>query len=331
VSRRLSALVLAAGLGTRLRPLTWMRAKPAAPVCGQPIIVRVLRWLVAHDIHDVVVNLHHLPASITTLVGDGRALGLRVRYSWENPVLGSAGGPRHALSLLESDPFLIVNGDTLTDADPWALADVHRERSAEVSLALVPMANAARYGGVTVDAGGGVTGFTRRGSAVPAFHFIGLQVAQRSVFARLDDGVVADSVGGIYRTLVAERPGALHGWLTEASFFDVGTLSDYLSTSLAFAAREGLGDLPIGARCRIASSARLARTVVWDDVVVGEGCEIEDAVVADGVTLPAGFRLKAAVAVLAALCPPDPGGRLEGDLRIFDIDDLPPHDGRQAT
>lgn len=331
MSRRLSALVLAAGLGTRLRPLTWLRAKPAAPVCGQPIIVRVLQWLAAHDIRDVVVNLHHLPASITALIGDGRALGLRVRYSWEDPVLGSAGGPRRALPLLETDPFLIVNGDTLTDADPWALADFHHDRGAAVSMALVPMADPARYGGVTVDGAGRVTGFTRRGSTVSALHFIGLQVARKSVFAPLADGVAADSVGGLYRTLITDQPGALLGWASDASFHDVGTLGDYLSTSLAFAAREGLADPPVGARCRVARTARLSRVVLWDDVVVGERCDIQDAVVGDGATLPDGFHLKAAVAVPADRCPPNPGGRLEGNLRIFDIDDLPARDARQTT
>src|SRR6266851_3658628 len=97
------ALVLAAGLGMRLRPLTTVRAKPAIPVAGDPIARRIVRWL-----------------------GDGSDLGARVRYSWEQPVvLGSAGGPRLALPMLEADTFLIVNGDTLTNVDLGQLAAVH--------------------------------------------------------------------------------------------------------------------------------------------------------------------------------------------------------------
>src|SRR6185295_13664273 len=101
--RRMSqprALVLTAGLGTRLRPLTYVRAKAAVPVNGETLARRVVRWLTSFGIRDFVLNLHHLPASITASVGDGSDLGARVRYSWENPVLGSAGGPRRALPLL---------------------------------------------------------------------------------------------------------------------------------------------------------------------------------------------------------------------------------------
>jgi hypothetical protein len=93
-------LVLAAGLGTRLQPLTLARAKAAAPVDGEPLARRAIRWLAGHGIRDLVLNLHHKPESIAAAVGDGADLGVRVRYSWESPVLGSAGGPRHALPLL---------------------------------------------------------------------------------------------------------------------------------------------------------------------------------------------------------------------------------------
>src|SRR5690242_15134246 len=92
------AIVLSAGLGTRLRPLTLVRAKPAIPVAGEPLIRRILSWLARQGVAEAVVNLHYLPSTLTSIVGDGADLGLRVRYSWEQPiVLGSAGGVRHAL------------------------------------------------------------------------------------------------------------------------------------------------------------------------------------------------------------------------------------------
>ena len=112
------ALLLTAGLGTRLQPLTYVRAKAAVPINGEALVRRVIRGLALSGISDLVLNLHHRPASIAALVGDGSDLGVSVRYSWEQPVLGSAGGPRHALPLVtdsDDDDFLIVNGDTLTD------------------------------------------------------------------------------------------------------------------------------------------------------------------------------------------------------------------------
>src|SRR5437660_2817208 len=111
-----TAMVLSAGLGTRLRPLTLVRAKPAVPVGREPLIRRIGRWVADAGVANLVVNLHHLPASLAAALGDGTDLGLSARYSWEQPlVLGSAGGISLALDLLGADPFLIVNGDTLTN------------------------------------------------------------------------------------------------------------------------------------------------------------------------------------------------------------------------
>ncbi len=158
------ALVLAAGLGTRLRPLTFVRAKPAVPVAGEPIVRRIIAWLARQHVTDLVLNLHHLPETITALVGDGSDLGVRVRYSWEQPeVLGSAGGPRHALPIIGSDTFFIVNGDTMTDLALEPLADAHQKSGALVTMALVPNREPDRYGGVTLTADGSFSGFVGRG------------------------------------------------------------------------------------------------------------------------------------------------------------------------
>ena len=163
----LPALLLCAGLGTRLRPLSSVRAKPAVPVAGEPLVRRILRWLSANGVDDVVLNLHHLPETVCAVVGDGADLGLRARYSWENPVLGSAGGPRRALPLLGSDRFLVVNGDTLTDMALSGLVGEHDRSGALVTLVVVPNSAPDRYGGVLVDDEGAVTGFVGRGSHTP--------------------------------------------------------------------------------------------------------------------------------------------------------------------
>src|SRR5207302_7936463 len=133
------ALVLTAGLATRLRPLSWVRAKAALPVAGEPLARRILRYLAAAGVTDAVLNLHHLPHTLAARVGDGTDLGLRVRYSWESPVvLGSAGGVRRALSLLGASRFLILNGDTLTDADVGMLLACHADTGAQITMAVIP-------------------------------------------------------------------------------------------------------------------------------------------------------------------------------------------------
>jgi NDP-sugar pyrophosphorylase family protein len=236
----MQALVLAAGLGTRLRPLTDVCAKPALPVAGQPLIRRIVRWLSAHDVNDLVVNLHYLPHTITAVLGDGSDLSVRVRYSWEQPqILGSAGGPRRALDIIGGDPFIIVNGDTLTDLNLRALVDAHRGRDALVTLALVPNRQPEKYGGAIMNDDGTVTGFAARGAAARgSFHFIGVQMVHAEAFRRLPPGQPAQSIGGLYDGLIAARPGTIRGFVSDAAFWDIGTPEDYANTSAEFGKRE---------------------------------------------------------------------------------------------
>jgi mannose-1-phosphate guanylyltransferase len=233
------ALVLAAGLGTRLRPLTDACAKPAIPLAGEPIVRRIIRWLAAHEVRDLVVNLHYLPHTVTAVLGDGSDLGVQVRYSWEQPrILGSAGGPRAALDILGGGTFVIVNGDTLTDLDLGALIDdhdTHRAGGTLVTLALVPNREPEKYGGVRLDADGVVAGFVARGpAAAGSHHFLGVQIAGAEAFRDVPAGQPASSIGGVYDALIAQRRGAIRGFVCNAAFWDIGTMADYERTSQAF-------------------------------------------------------------------------------------------------
>jgi mannose-1-phosphate guanylyltransferase len=283
------ALVLTAGLGTRLRPLTDVRAKPAIPVAGEPIVRRIIAWLAEHGVTELVLNLHHRPETLTAVVGDGADLSVRVRYSWEPRILGSAGGPRQALPIVGADPFLVVNGDTLTDVDLAGLTEAHAGSDAVVTLALVPNQEFERYGGVLLDADGRVTGFVRRGpSAAGSYHYVGVQLAHAAAFDAVRPGEPASSIGGAYDTLIAARPGSVRGFVSGAAFWDVGTTDDYWRTSRAFAARASTADLGVGRRARIDPTARITRSILWDDVRIGAEAVIEDCIVTDGVSVAAG-------------------------------------------
>jgi mannose-1-phosphate guanylyltransferase len=293
------ALVLTAGLGTRLQPLTEVRAKPAIPVAGEPMIRRIVRWLASQGVHDLVLNLHHRPDTLAARVGDGADLGVRVRYSWENPrVLGSAGGPRLARPILGAGTFLIVNGDTLTDVNLAALADAHAASGALVTLALVPNRDFMRYGGVLLDAAGRITGFARRGpSSEGSGHFVGVQVVDGRVFDAVQPGDAASSIGGVYDALIAAQPGAVRGLLCDAEFWDVGTVEDYWRTSQAFTAREPFASSSAERAPQIDASARVTRSILWDDVVVGAGAVIDECIVTDGVEAGAGDTYRRAVLI----------------------------------
>ncbi len=296
-----SALILTAGCGTRLRPLTDARAKAAIPVAGEPMIRRIVRWLAARDVTDIVLNLHHRPETIAAVMGDGSDLSARVRYSWEQPeILGSAGGPRQALPIIGADTFLIINGDTLTDVDLGALIDAHHSAGALVTLALVPNRDPHRYGGVRVDAEGRVLGFAARGTAAEgSYHFIGVQVACSRVFEVLPAGRPAQSIGGIYDSLIAEQPGAIRGFVYDAAFWDVGTVADYWSTSWSFVHVEGGADLTCGARTRIDPAARVSRSILWDDVEISSDCVVDECVITDGVSVPRGASYRRTILLRA--------------------------------
>jgi NDP-sugar pyrophosphorylase family protein len=313
-------MLLTAGLGTRLAPLSDLKAKPALPVAGVPLAGRILRWLAGGGVADAVLNLHHRPDTVTAAVGDGRAFGVRVRYSWEPRVLGSAGGPARALPLLDADRFFLVNGDTLTDLDLAALAASHTASGAAVTLAVVPNPDPLHYGGVSVDEDGRVRGFAAPGPGNRGWHFIGVQAVNASVFAALDPQEPAGTIGGVYDAMLAVQPGAIRAFTCQASFFDIGTAADYLDTCLAVGRAEGLGEVLAGARAAIGPDARVTRSVLWDDVAIAGGATVEECVVADGAQIPPGMRLSRLVVMPRGDRVPGAADTCAGDLLLSPLD-----------
>lgn len=320
-----AAIVLAAGLGTRLAPLSWVRAKAALPVAGETLLRRQLRWLAAAGIRRVVVNLHHLPATVTATAGHGEDLGVDVRYSWEPAILGSAGGPARAFQLLDADRAYVINGDTLTDLDLHAIAAAHEASGAAVTLAAVP-GDLRRYNALLADADGALAGVAPVGAAPPsgldARHFIGVQVVDRAAFDGVSPDQPSESLKRVYPALLARRPRAVRIWPCEATFHDVGTPAEYLRTVGAFTAGGGAFDR--GARTTVDGGARLTRVACWDDVRVDAGADLVDCVLADGVHVPAGLQLRAVSVVPRACGAARPADQVVGDLLIAPFETGPP-------
>ena len=237
-----------------------------------------------------MLNLHHLPHTLTAVVGDGSDLGARVRYSWEQPVvLGSAGGPRHALPIIGADTFFIVNGDTLTDLDLRALAAAHEASGALVTLALVPNREPHKYGGVLTGADGRVTGFAPRGAgAEGSYHFIGVQVAQADAFRALPDGqAVIDWTActtGLLESQAGLHPGVclrrgISGHRHAGRLLDHVVRVPWRPTARTGVRRSAFASTPARAS---------TRSILWDDVEVGAGAVVEECIVTDRVQIPAG-------------------------------------------
>jgi NDP-sugar pyrophosphorylase family protein len=314
----LPVLVLAAGFGTRLDPLTRLVAKPAVPAGGRTLLERVLEWLAHESVRDVVINLHYRPETITRVVGDGVHLGLSVRYSWERQLLGSAGGPRHALGLIDSDTFVIVNGDTLCSLALSELIAAHRRTGAAVTAAVIPNPAAGRYNGIVADADGRVRGFVLRGQAHDSWHFVGIQVVDAKVFASLSDDAPAETVSGIYRDLL-DDPRGIWIWRADAPFVDIGTPRDYLDAVRRWSPHEGL--VLEGEDVVIDPSARVTRSVAWSGARVAPGAELDECVLAGGVHVPAGFREHGAVLMPASVLRETDRVRTARGVAVFPLED----------
>jgi len=227
------------------------------------------------------------------------------------PLLSEPGAP-----IPGPGTFLILNGDTLTDIDAHAVVDDHQRSGALVTMAVVPNHEPEKYGGVVVKDDGSVTGFVRRGSNEPSWHFVGIQAAEATAFASVPADVPYETVSALYPALIAERPGSIRAYRTSGEFMDIGTPSDYLETSLALAAREGF---VMTAGAEISSTARVERSVLWDDVIVEDGAMLRECVVTDGVRVPAdtswhGVTMRVAAGELA------PGERRIDGLAIGSLE-----------
>ena len=159
----MKAMILAAGLGTRLRPLTETMPKPLLPVAGTPLIVWNLLLLRRYGVTEVLINLHHLGPMIEQALGDGARYGLSLTYSREPVILGTGGGIKQAEPFFEGRPFLVLNGDTLLELDLGALMQAHREGDALATMVLREDPEAERWGPVEVDQARQVLSINGRG------------------------------------------------------------------------------------------------------------------------------------------------------------------------
>jgi NDP-sugar pyrophosphorylase family protein len=144
-----------------------------------------------------------------------------------------------------------------------------------------------------------VTGFTKRGSSEPSFHFIGAQVTAHAAFALVPDGMAGESVIGVYPIMMKERSHVVRAFISHASFLDIGTPRDYVDTNEIIARSERVEPWIHGARVRIAPTARVSRSILWDDVTVDADAILEDCVVTDGVTIAAGAQYRRSAIVQA--------------------------------
>jgi NDP-sugar pyrophosphorylase family protein len=286
------AMILAAGFGTRLRPLTERIPKPLVPVVGKPNIVRTVEHLRRFGITEIAVNLHHLPEAIRALLGDGSSLGVHIAYSHEPRILGTGGGIKKALPLLGDETFVVVNGDALFAPDLAAALRVHRRSGALATLVVRQDPGAEAFGAVGIDDEGRIRRLVWAGDPAAASRhlmFTGVHLLEPEIAARLpDEGCI---VRQTYAPLVGDRA-PLFGAVDDGYFCDLGTPERYLEANLALVTgRERLPGL----------EPPSDGVYLGSEVQVGDGCRIGPGVViGDRARLAPGIRVARAVVLETA-------------------------------
>jgi mannose-1-phosphate guanylyltransferase len=300
------AMVLAAGLGTRLRPLTYEITKPMVPVLDRPVMEHIVELLEKHGFDDVIANLHYFPETISDYFGE------RLSYRVEEELLGTAGGVRACADFFGEDDFLVISGDALTDIDLGALAQRHRDSGGIATLAVKKVSDTREYGVVLHDREGRITGFQEKPSPEEALSDLGncgIYVFSPRIFDYFPQSPFVDWAQDVFPVLL-ENDVPFHIHEVREYWNDVGSLGelrqgtfDALRGELRLQVegeeiRPGVmvvGDSPlgedtevdgqvwIGRDVRIGSGVRLmGPTVVGDGAIIGDGAQLRESIVFPG-------------------------------------------------
>ena len=304
----MKAMILAAGFGTRLFPLTIDRTKPAIPFLGKPLVGYVAEYVAKFGITDVVVNLHHQPQSVIDALGDGSNFGVHIDYTVEQPaILGTAGALDYAREHLEGDTFIIVNGKIITDIDISAAIEIHKRSGAIATLVLKENHKREKFTVVETE-NGFITSFgphahpfteeeirnPQSAIRIPLM-FTGIHVLEPEILDLIPRGVYSDTVTDIYIPFI-KQGGRIAAHVAEGDWYELSTIPRYLDISLAMMKA---GDVHFGRNCVMGAAASLKDSVIWDDVTIGDSATLYRTIIADGVTIEPGEHFENAAIVRA--------------------------------
>jgi NDP-sugar pyrophosphorylase family protein len=306
-------MILAAGLGTRLRPLSYELPKPVVPVLGRPLCTYNMEFLRRAGIKSFVMNLHTHPKLIQQRVTEWAGKGTRVDFTIEPVILGTGGGIWNAREFLKGGTFITINGDTILSFPfPSALA-FHRKKKALATLVLFPDPE-KRYTQVWVGDGGRITGFgSEAGEGAQSGFYTGCQIVEPDLLSKIPPAKESCIIRETYTPLVADGA-PVYGFLTAGHFLEFGTPADYLEGTLSLlstkrretgspgADDKGVTIIPpvhISPKAKIAPGARVGPdAVIEDGATIAEGAKISRSILWPGASLTAGGELAGAILTL---------------------------------
>jgi len=336
------AFVMSAGLGTRLRPLTYTIPKPMVPVANKPALEHTLVLLKKYGIEDIIINVHFMPEFIQDYFEDGSRWGVRIIYSHEKKLLGTAGGVKKAEEYLKNGTFLIMSGDGLTNIDLKKLISFHKNKKSAVTMALKPVSSRIEYGLTETNKKGRIMRFLEKPTWAETFKGVpvgintGIYVLESWVLDYMPVGKEFDFAKNVFPLLLGDGK-KIFGHYTDEYWCDIGNMTQYreahnaILEGRASVKIEGRkkGKIWMGSCCKIHPSARFGGsaiignncnikakteisglTVIGNNLFVDEGAVIKNCIIWDDVHIGKGVR--------AENCIIAKGTRMKEKISVYD-------------
>jgi len=318
----MKAMILAAGFGARLRPLTQTVPKPMVPVLNRPLLERTIELLRLANIQDIAVNVHHLPEQIIAHFGDGSKFGVNLHFSREEKIMGTAGGIKAVEGFLGDGTFLVINSDIIVNIDLCRVLEFHRERGSCLTLVVREDDSPKQYDPIEIQPDGRIVHFVGASSKnIPdntrRVMFTGIQIMEPEIFSRIPEGKFYGTTEDVFPEMIAEGL-PVFGYLHKDYWIDMGNREQYLKvhkdtmdgkTWLTPGPRdrlEGPAIVPpvfagencviepdakvgpyvvLGSGCRVKNNSVVENSVLWEGVTVGSDCTVRRSILGSSVTL----------------------------------------------
>lgn len=320
----MKGMILAAGLGTRLRPLTYEIPKPVVPALGRPLCTYNMEFLARAGVRSFLLNLHHHPKIVQQRVTGWAGRKYRVAYTVEPMILGTGGGIWNARDFLKDGTFVTANSDTVVRFPFGPALAFHREKKALATLVLFPDPG-GKYTPVRIDGDGRIAGFGDFGGAgTRAGFYTGFQIVEPQLIDRIPAGRPSCIVRETYNPLVDEG-GPVYGYLCSGSFRDFGSPAEYLDGVLSLLSeRAAEGTLPkldlpgvvvvppvfVSPGARVLAGATIGPdAVIEESATVAQGAVVARSLLWPGASVGAGEQVRATIVTARTRVSVSPGNR----------------------
>jgi NDP-sugar pyrophosphorylase family protein len=324
----MKAMILAAGFGTRLKPLTIGLPKPMFPVLNRPLLEHTLNFLSSQGIEDIIVNVHHLPEKIIEYFGDGTDFGVHLEFSREEEILGTAGGLKKAQSFLEKETFLVMNSDVLADINFDSVFKFHKEKKSSLTLVVRRDDEPEKYRPIHLADDCRINRFVdasikHSSTNIQRVMFTGIQIMEPEIFSRIPANKFCGTTEDIFPTMI-ENGLPVYGHLHEKYWIDMGTRETYIQAQTdALEGRLALKTSPsknpegplvvppvhigrdceisndaqigphavLGDGCRLRSGAVVEHSILWEGATIGSDATIKNSIIGKSVTIENGAQV----------------------------------------